>query len=174
MKTYISTLLFCFASISLFAQKMPDDFVLLKVIQAKDLIIGAPSDFMFTEDLSKMIISYDYKPTYLAVYDTETWEQVYQVEASGMVLLGLSYLDCENNELLYAYYDKNKYSKINVLSGFTLKIKTKDLPTDKCGYVYKGDPIQREQKFLIKDRFFVVLNHPAKTIQVFGKREKKI
>lgn len=166
-------ILLFFASFSTFAQKMPDDFILLKVIQAKDLIIGAPSDIMFNEDLSLMIVSYDYKPTYLAVYDTEKWELSNQVEAPGMLLLGFSYLDCTNNELLYAYYDKNKYNIINILSGFTEKVKTKDLPAEKCGHIFKADPKLREQKFLVKDRFFVVLNHPSKTVRVYGKKITK-
>lgn len=173
-KTIIFLFLNIFSS-SLFAQKIPEDFVLKKIIQAKELMVGSPSSILFNESLSHMMISYDAKPTFLAVFETENFEKVNQIEVEGYLYLGQSFTDCDNNELLYGDYGKNnpQFYTINMLSDYIDKTKSKDVPTSKCGHAFQGLTKLREQTFYVEDKFIVVVNFPKKTVQVFVKKTKK-
>lgn len=172
MKKIFTLLAFIVLTFNSFGQTIPDGFVLKKVIQARDLVVGSPSSILFNESLSHMVISYDAKPTFLAVYETEKWERVNMIEIKEHLYLGQSYMDCENNELLYGDYGNNnpQFYTINILSDYASKTPKKDVPTQKCGYAFQGETKLREQIFNVKDTFYVVVNFPKKTVQVFGKK----
>lgn len=175
MKKYGFCLLLLLFFSPLWAQKIPDNFKLEKIIQARDLLVGHPNAVLMSGDLKHLIISYDHQPTYLHVYETVHWERVNQIEVSGALYLGQSYMDCEQPELLYGDYGhhKPKFYGINILSDYKEKIKPKDLPTATCGYAFVGKSKLREQVFRIQDRFILVVNYPQKAIQVFVKKIKR-
>ena len=176
MKKIIPLLVFVLIANSLLSQRAPEGYTLKKIIQAKDLMVGAPENILFNEKLGHAIISYyDGKKSYLAVYETENWERVNQIEVSNKIYLGQSHFDCDNEELLYGDYgsSKPKYYTFNILSDYKEKTKNKDLPSDECGYVFKGSPKLREQTFRVKEKFILILNHPKKMIQVFAKKVKR-
>ncbi|BDS13432.1 hypothetical protein [Aureispira anguillae] len=175
MKIYYLLLMFVASVNTLFAQKIPDNFRLDKIIQANDLPIGNPNAVLMTNDLKHLIISYEHKPTYLRVYETQNWEQVNQIEVPGVLYLGQSYIDCDNNELLYGDYGatKPKFYLLNILSDYREKVKPKDLPLQNCGHSFVGKTKLREQQFRIKDQFIIVLNHPKRTIEIFVKKVKR-
>jgi len=160
---------------NLFAQKIPEGYVQAKIIQAKDLMIGSPSNILFNEKLTHMVISYDSKPTYLHVFETKNWKRVNQIEVPGMLYLGQSVMDCDDDEILYGDYGNNKpkFYTINILSDYREKAKKNEVPTETCGHVFEGSSKRREQTFRVKDKFIVVLNHPNKTVQILVKKVKR-
>jgi hypothetical protein len=165
-------LLFALIQNNLFAQKIPEGYVQAKIIQAKDLMIGSPTNILFNEELTHMIISYDSKPTYLRVFETQTWKKVNEIEIPGILYLGQSIMDCDDDEILYGDYGNNKpkFYAINILSDYREKAKKNKMPTETCGHVFQGNTKRREQTFRVKDKFIVVLNHPNRTIQILVKK----
>lgn len=175
MKVYRPILFLLFATSTLFAQDIPDNFRLQKVIQANDLIVDNLNAILVTQDLKHLIISYDHQPTLLRVYETKKWERVNEIEISGRLYLGQSHMDCDNHELLYGDYGNvnPKFYRINILSDYKTRIKNKEVPNKTCGYVFTGKTEFREQQFRVKNTFIFVLNYPKRTIKVFTKKIKR-
>lgn len=169
----ISILCFFICSVfTLKGQEIPDNFSLQKIIQAKDLIGANPSDLLVTGNLKYLVISYDSKPTHLHVYETKNWERVNALEIPNNFYLGQSKTDCEMPYLLYGDYGnvQPKFYSINILSGDRMKIKTKDIPEQTCGYGFSGKSRLGRKQFRVKSDFIFVVDYPKRTILVYSKK----
>lgn len=172
MKPISILVLFICCSISLKGQKVPDNFKLQKIIQAKDLIAANPNGLLVTGDLKHLIISYDSKPTHLHIYETKNWKRVNAIEIPNYFYLGQSKTDCEMPYLLYGDYGnvKAKFYSINIISGDRTKIKTKEIPKQTCGYPFSGKSKLGMQQFRVKNELIFNINYPKRTISVYTKK----
>jgi hypothetical protein len=172
MKVISILFLFVCFSINLKGQKIPEDFRLQKIIQAKDLISANPNGLLITGDLKHVMISYESKPTHLHIYETRDWKRINSIEVPNNLYLGQSKTDCEMPYLLYGDYgnSKPKFYSINIISGDRTKIKTKQIPEQTCGYPFSRKKGVHRQQFRVKSKFIFVIDFPKRTISVYTKK----
>ncbi|CAA6813051.1 MAG: Unknown protein, partial [uncultured Aureispira sp.] len=161
----------CF-SISLKGQKIPEDFRLEKIIQAKDLRTANPTGLLVTGDLKHLVISYESKPTHLHIYDTKNWKRINAIEVPNNLYLSRSKTDCEIPYLLYGNYghSKPKLYSINIISGDRTKVKAKEIPEQTCGYSFARKQSVHRQQFRVKNKFIFVIDFPKRSISVYTKK----
>jgi len=174
MRTIILTMLCVSLAAALFAQELPDDYMLEKTIIERTLEFGVPKGVMVDESQKYFVIFYDSKPMRLKVFDMNTWNEVNDIAIPKDVFIDKSFMDC-NAPILYADFQvkSRRYLEIDLESGIFIKTKKKDIQSPNCGYAMAYNARNRKKVLLVGDKWAFRINQAKRFVEVFIKKEKR-
>lgn len=129
------------------------------------------NEVMFDKDEKYLIINYGNKPTYIIVYDKNTWKSVANFRLTNWVEFTGAYVDHETNQLyIKEGRYSNEYYRLDISNGQTDIVKCNLTPSG-CPVI---EPKQTEKEVYSKEMdFYITINkRNTRDVRVYQLKKK--
>src|ERR1700756_1213385 len=169
MKFLFKTFLLLTVALKGMGQNIPPEYKLLVSLQlSADEKFYSANDILIDDVKNYLLVSYDYNPTYLVLYDMKTWNKIKVFKTKGFTYFRNSYFF---GSLLYLYKGeglKTKYVKIDLTTFTETKAPCDDVPRgceyDKPDYVDPKVELGKDPLFsLVNNGWHIIEAHDSIT-----------